>query len=198
VLVLRNKVITGIDLAGKQENPTGYALWKTGVAETSLIYTDGEILEKILRDNPCIIAVDAPFSFPIEGTLRVADKKMIKNGYKVFPPRLQAMEKLTKRAIRLNKLIAEKGYKAIEVHPTSTRKALDMPTKDYSGIQEIYMQMGLEGTTKERSLTSHELDAITAALTAHLYIKGQTRALGDKNEGYIIIPKRQNWRTLKL
>jgi len=39
---------------------------------------------------------------------------------------------------------------------------------------------------------------VTAALTAHLYMQNQTVALGDEEEGYIVIPKKQDWRTLKI
>ena len=195
---MKNKVITGIDLAGKPENPTGWAVWKNKRVETSLIYTNNEILEGITRNKPAIIAIDAPFSLPKKGILRKADKEMIRRGYRVFPPKLPAMRTLTVRAIELNKLIAEKGYKTIEVHPTSTRKALNMPSKDWRKIQTILKSIGLEGDLKVRTLTPHELDAITAALTAYLRLQNQTEALGDKEEGYIIIPKKQDWRTLQI
>jgi len=198
VLKLKNKVITGIDLAGKPENPTGWAVWKNKRVETSLIYTNNEILEGITRNKPAIIAIDAPFNLPKKGILRKADKEMIRRGYRVFPPKLPAMRTLTVRAIELNKLIAEKGYKTIEVHPTSTRKALNMPSKDWRKIQTILKSIGLEGDLKVRTLTPHELDAITAALTAYLRLQNQTEALGDKEEGYIIIPKKQDWRTLQI
>jgi hypothetical protein len=108
------------------------------------------------------------------------------------------MKKLTLRAIRLNKLIAEKGYKTIEVHPTSTRKALNIPLKDWGKIQTILAQIGLEGDLTVRTLTPHEVDAITAALTAYLHVQNRTEAIGDEREGYIIIPKRQDWRVLQI
>jgi len=190
--------MVGIDLAGKTENPTGSALWKDRTVKTSLIYTDNEILENIAYSKPAIIAIDAPFSFPKRGILRKADKEMIRRGYRVFPPGIKAMRKLTARAIKLNKLIAEQGYKIIEVHPTSTRKALNMPAKDWKEIQKILKSISLEGEFKVRTLTPHEIDAITAALTAHLHMQKQTEALGDKEEGYIIIPKKQDWRTLQI
>lgn len=197
MLKLKNKVIIGIDLAGKPKNPTGWALWENKKVETSLVYTDNEILEGITRNKPAIISIDAPFNLPKKGILRKADKEMIRRGYRVFPPKLPAMRTLTVRAMELNKLLAEKGYKTIEVHPTSTRKALNMPSKDWRKIQTILKSIGLEGD-QVRTLTPHELDAITAALTAYLHIQNQTEALGDKEEGYIIIPKKQDWRTLQI
>lgn len=198
MLVLKSIIIIGIDLAGKTENPTGWAVWKGRTVKTSLVYTDNDILEGITSKKPFIIAIDAPLTFPKRGILRRADVEMIKMGYRVFPPSLPAMKMLTERAIRLNKLITEKGYKTIEVHPTSTRKALNMPTKDWRKIQTILKDMGLKGDIETSSLTPHEIDAVTSALTAYLHIQNQTEAIGDEKEGYIIVPKRQDWRTIKI
>jgi predicted nuclease with RNAse H fold len=197
VLELKTKVIIGIDLAGKPENPTGWATWENKKVKTSLLYSDNQILEAIAQNKPEVIAVDAPFSLPKSGILRKADREMIKNGYRVFPPTLPAMKILTIRAMKLNRLIAEKGFKTIEVHPTSTCKALNMPPKDWGKIQTALTQIGLEGDPKLRTLTPHEIDAIIAALTAYLYMRNQTEALGGE-EGYIMIPKKQDWRTLQI
>jgi len=198
VLELRTIVIIGIDLAGKPENPTGWALWQNRTVETSLIYTDNEILEGIARSKASLIAIDAPLRLPKSGILRKADREMIRKGYRVFPPSLPAMRKLTVRAMKINKLIKEEGYKTIEVHPTSTRKALNMPSKEWGKIQTILKSIELESDIKLRTLTPHEIDAITSALTAYLHIQNQTEAIGDEEEGYIIIPKKQDWRTLKI
>lgn len=198
MLTLKGKVIIGIDLAGKPKNPTGWALWKNKKVETSLIHTNKEILEGIAHSAPNIIALDAPFSLPKKGILRIADREMIRRGYRVFPPCLSAMKTLTLRARKLIKLMAKKGYKTIEVHPTSTRKALNMSLKDWRKIQTTLETIGLEGDLKLRALKSHEIDAVTAALTAYLYTKNQAEAIGNGEEGYIIIPKKQDWRTLQI
>jgi predicted nuclease with RNAse H fold len=198
VLELKTKVIIGIDLAAKPENPTGWALWKNKIIEARLIHTNIEIIEGIECSNPSIIAIDAPFNLPKKGILRKADKEMVNRGLRVFPPGFPAMRSLTMRAMQLNKLIAEKGYKAIEVHPTSTRKTLSIPAKDWTKIQTILQSIGLEGDPKMRALTSHEIDAITAALTACLHSQNQTERIGDEEEGYIIIPKTRHWRTLRI
>lgn len=195
---MQKRVIIGIDLAGKPENPTGWALWRNRRVKTSLVYRNNDILKGIARSKPAIIAIDAPLSLPKSGILRKADKEMIGRGYRVFPPILQAMRRLTVRAIEINKLIAEKGYRAIEVHPTSTRQALSMPSKDWEKIQAILKSIGVEGDLSVHTLTPHEVDAVTAALTAYLHMQSQTKTLGDDEEGYIIIPKKQDWRTLQI
>jgi len=84
------------------------------------------------------------------------------------------------------------------VHPTTTRKALGMPTKDWKTIQDVLKCIGLAGSLNERKLTPHEIDAITAALTGYLHIEGLTESVGDHEEGYIIVPIKQDWREIKL
>jgi predicted nuclease with RNAse H fold len=108
------------------------------------------------------------------------------------------MKKLTLRAIELNRLITERGIQTIEVHPTSTRKALGMPTKDWEKIQNILKSVGLAGSLSEHRLTPHEIDAITAALTGYLHMEGLTESVGDHEEGYIIVPIKQDWREIRL
>jgi predicted nuclease with RNAse H fold len=190
------KCTIGIDLAAASENPTGWARLKDGAVKTSLVYADSEILETIARNAPALIAIDAPLSLPKKGEFfRKADREMIKKGYRVFSPNLPTMKKLTLRAVRLNSLIEENAYKTIEVHPTSTRKALQMPLKDWKTIQEIIKTLGLKGELETRPLAIHEIDAVTAALTATLHLKNQTEPIGDE-EGYIIVPKKSDWRTL--
>ena len=198
VLELKRKYIIGIDLAGLPKNPSGWALLEGNKVETCLVYRDSEILEGIMRSRPAVTAIDAPFNLPKRGLLRKADREMIKRGFRIFPPTLAAMRILTLRATILNKLIEEKGYKTIEVHPTSTRKALSMPSKEWEKIQETLLNMGLKGTLQTRNLTPHEIDAVTSALTAYLHTQNQTEAIGDEEGGYIIIPKKQNWRTIQI
>jgi predicted nuclease with RNAse H fold len=197
MLEFNGKCTIGIDLAGLSRNPTGWALLKGNAVKTALVYTDSEILETIVKNHPALIAIDAPLSLPKKTVLfRKADREMIRKGYRVFPLNLPAMKKLALRAIRLNRLIEEKRYKTIEVHPTSTRKALQMPLKDWKAIQEVLKTLGLKGELETRPLATHEIDAVTAALTAVLHLKSQTERLGGDEEGYIIVPKERDWRNL--
>jgi len=195
---MQRNIIVGIDLAGVATNPTGWALLKNKAIFTNHMYLDEEILKRSTDCKPQLIAVDAPLSLPKKTIMRKADRAMHKRGYPVFPPRFPAMEKLTLRAVRMVQEITRGGFNVIEVHPTSTRKALKMPTKDWKKIQAIFIRIGLEGDLKTRALTNHEIDAVTAALTAHLHLQGKTELMGDAEEGYIIVPTESNWRKLHL
>lgn len=160
------------------------------------MYQDQEILERLQNLRQALVAIDAPLSLPREGIMRHADREMHKQGYPVFPPRFPAMEKLTLRAIRLTQKIKREEIEIIEVHPTSARKALKMPLKDWKKIQKIFIRMGLEGNLKTRVLRSHEIDALTAALTGHLYLEGKAELIGNEEEGYIVVPVKTDWKLL--
>ena len=195
---MHEKVIIGIDLAGVEKNPTGWALWKNKVISTCHLYENQEILEHLTKFEPTLITIDAPLSLPKKGTMRKADREMYRHGYPVFPPRFPAMEKLTLRAMKIAQQIKREKLHIIEAHPTSTRKALKIPTKDWKKIQNIFIHMGLKGDLETRILTSHEIDAVTAALTGYLYLQEKTELIGDGEEGYIIVPTKGDWRRLKL
>ena len=194
---MQKNVIVGIDLAGKATNPTGWALLKNKQIQTCHLYSKKEILAQTFNSSPTLVATDAPLALPKKKAMREADKQMHKLGYPVFPPRLRAMKTLTLRAIRITKKLKERKIHVIEVHPTSTRKALGIPTKNWKRIQEILQQMGYKGDIEKRTLTPHEIDAVTAALTADLYIKGKTKLVGEPREGYIVIPLENDWKRLQ-
>jgi hypothetical protein len=195
---LRKNIIVGIDLAGTAKNPTGWAMWENKVVSVCHLYKDEEILRRTIDCDPALIAVDAPLSLPAKGIMRRADREMYKRGYPVFPPRFPSMEKLTLRAMGIAQEIVGRGFDVIEVHPTSTRKALNMPAKDWDNIQTLFLHLGLKGDLETRALTPHEIDAITAALTGHLYLQGKTELVGNEKEGYIVVPLKRDWKRLQL
>ena len=72
-----------------------------------------------------------------------------------------------------------------------------MPAKDWSEIQTIFVDMGLKGDITTRKLSTHEIDAVTAVLTGCLHLKQKTELIGDRREGYIVVPLKTSWRRLK-
>ena len=123
---------------------------------------------------------------------------MYRLGYPVFPPLFKTMQKLTERGAKLAEILRLKGLKVIEVHPTSSRKALSMPTKDWRKIQAVFRHIGLRGEHEKRVLTKHEIDAVTAALTGILHLEEKTRLVGDAAEGVIVIPAKMDWRKIRV
>ncbi|MFQ6085242.1 MAG: DUF429 domain-containing protein [Candidatus Bathyarchaeia archaeon] len=182
--------VVGIDLAGHEKRPTGWAYLRGPYLAVTTLHTDDEIIRRIRRLKPDLIAIDAPLNLPRKGSaLREADIEMRKRGYPVLPPLFPGMRSLTYRAIRLNERFKAKNLRVIEVHPESTRKALDLP-KRRDLLVRAFGVMGLvikkPGPEK---LTPHEVDAILAALTALLRLRRRTEAIGHR----ITVPKRLSW-----
>jgi len=186
--------LIGIDLAGRPERPTGWAFLKEKWVTVKELYSDHEILLETINAKPALVAIDAPLTLPEHGVMRKADQEMRRRGYPVLPPLFLTMKELSMRAIHLTEELRMEKIKVIEVHPTSTRKALQMPLKDWHKIQKIFEEMGLDGEWKKRLLSPHELDAVTAAITAHLHIKGKTESIGELKEGFIIVPLPVHWK----
>lgn len=192
------KVIIGLDLAGNETNPTGWAKMKGQRVTARELYGDNEIIRLTAECNPALVAIDAPLNMPRFGATREADREMQRRGYPVLPPLFPSMKALTQRAVKIAERLRKLRFSVIEVHPTSTRRALEIPMKDWRKIQTIFVAMGLRGDHQVRALTPHEIDAVTAALTGLLYLQGRTELIGDEDEGRIVVPTRQKWRNLRL
>jgi len=186
----------GIDLAGHQKNPTGWACLQGKSVETRELFSDEEILHETFKAKPNVVAIDAPLTLPRKGMTRKTDRNMHRCGYHVLPPLYPAMKALTYRGIGLAQKIRDGRIEVIEVHPASTRRALSMPIRDWEELQRIFVEMGVQ--VSEKPLTAHQIDAVTAALTAYLHIKGDEEKIGDDIEGYIIVPKKKDWREVRL
>jgi hypothetical protein len=196
-------LIVGIDLAGVEKRPTGFCILdcKTMKAKTCLLYDDKEILKKIEKTKPSVIAIDAPLTLPkgrksLEKRsnihLRKCDKDLLKLGIKFFPITLGPMRELTKRGIRLKKALEKKGYEVIEVYPGGAQDALGIPRKQkgLKKLKEGLEKIGIKGL--DEKMSDHELDAVTCALVGKFYVEGKYVALGDEEEGQIIMPKLKN------
>lgn len=190
------KCFVGIDLASYPKNPTGWACLQGKSVETRELFSDEGILHETFKAKPNVVAIDAPLTLPRSGVTRKADRDMHRYGYHVLPPLYPAMKALTYRGIGLAQKIREGCIEVIEVHPASTRRAWSMPIRDWKELQRIFVKMGVQ--VSEKPLTAHQIDAVTAALTAYLHIKGDEEKIGDNIEGYIIVPKKRAWGELRL
>jgi len=191
-------IVIGIDLAGSEKRNTGICVLNENLeANCFVVHTNKEILKLIEKFKPDLIAIDAPLSLP-KGRksldekekihFRECDRKLLELGIKFFPITLGPMRVLTKRGIKLRKFLEKKGYKVIEVYPGATQDILKIARKSVSlkKLRNGLKKLGIK--IEKRKLTHDELDAITAAFTGYLHLKGKTISLGDEKEGVIVIP----------
>lgn len=162
----------GIDLAGKDKNPTGFAHMKDNEFFISKVYSDSEIISKTKELGPDVIAIDAPFSFPKQGFFRQCDLDLRKMGFYTLSPRLKHMEILVLRCQKILDGLKDLKCKIIEVFPRATEKIL--------GIDKKFVRM------KFGKISKDEYDAILCAITGKLYMEGKCREIGDMDK--IVIP----------
>ncbi len=185
---LVRRTVAGVDLAGTEKNPTGVCILDGMYHRSMIAYRDSEILEKIISACPEIIAIDAPLTMPVQGYERNVERIMRSMGYRLFPPLLGGMKKLTIRGVRLNSELKRRGFRTIEVHPLTSRKILGIPERDLSAIRRFFLSIGVRGDVEVKNLSIHEIDALTAAVVALLHLEGLTTVVGDE-EGYIVCPR---------
>jgi len=163
----------GLDLAGRATNPTGFCLLtteeNTSNSDTKLLFSDEELVTAIEAAKPDIIAIDAPFWLPHGPAGRVipfrnSEQLLLKRGFRPLSPALPTMQELSMRALRLVKVLRERGYRVIEVFPRASEQIL--------------------GLSKEPRKNQDEYDALLAALTGKAYLEGKYEDLDG-----IVIPK---------
>jgi len=184
--------ILGIDLTGKEENPTGISIFDRYKMDLSTIYTNQDILKLIDELKPSVIVIDAPLSLPkgrccleknckcaVGGHFRQAGKDIRQYG-RVLPLTFHGMKMLTLRGIKLASEL-KNDYELLESHPRTVQKILKFRDQ-LSGLNQFF--------SVSSKATEHELDAGVLAITGFfLYHKNCCIELGDPNESIIIIPK---------
>ncbi|MEZ0346635.1 MAG: DUF429 domain-containing protein [Infirmifilum sp.] len=136
------------------------------------LYTDEEILNNITRQEVYAMGIDSPLSFPKQARERGCERMLRELGIKFFPPVLPAMEKLTKRGMKLAATLEKAGIRVLEVYPGGTQDLLCIPRKKASlvGLKEGLERLGIKFV--DAKLNGDALDAVTAAYTVYLYWRG--------------------------
>jgi hypothetical protein len=188
---MKHLKIMGIDLAGREENPTGICILNNHKVTLKSLYTNAEIFKEIKNIKPHLIVIDAPLSLPkdrcclekdcecaVGGHFRQSERKIRSYG-SVLPLTFRGMKMLALRGITLASDLRG-TYNVLEAHPRTTQKILNLQNPE----KELNKLFKWETTPSQ-----HELDATLAALTGLLYHENCHIALGDPVEGIIIIPK---------
>jgi len=152
----------GIDLAAREKNITGIALIYGRKIETYSVHMNDEIIERIEKHEPSIVAIDAPMSL-VDRNVDIYLRK-----YGALSLKISAMQELAKRGMKIKEIL-ERKYKVIEVFPTATAKILGFYDRDKKNMLSYFKNKWDVGEVKNE----HEMDAIIAAYTALLFTKGE-------------------------
>lgn len=187
----------GIDLAGKEEKPTGWAIIDNNLSlwtEPGEVFSNLEIIEKVREIRPEWIGIDAPLSFPRgKDKMRLCDKKLRQFGSPALSPFF--LSSLVKRGMEIARILKDEGYKYIEVYPRATQKILNIKTEGkkpgkswcISCQREISKLLRGILPPEKKVYSSHALDAILCAYTAYCRWKGNYREIGGE-EGKVVVP----------
>lgn len=192
--------VVGLDLAGSKNRTTGFCLLDKNLhAQTKALHTNAEIISETVSASPAVVSIDAPLSLPRGRPslsrrgpphFRACDLELRKMRIRFFPITLGPMRKLTARGIKMRRIFEAKGLNVIESYPGSIQDILGMPRKQ-EGVEKLrraLIRYGVEGEVQKKEITHDELDAITSALVGKMFLEGNYLAVGDPEEGLMILP----------
>ncbi len=130
-----------------------------------------------VRNRVTVVAIDAPLSFPRRGIERELEKLCRRRGYRLIPPMLGGMRRLTETGICLRDVLEKLGVRSIEIHPRSSLRALSVDLKTLLELLHA------------RPRTRHEQDAVLAAVTGLAYVLNMYFEIKDSDGNSLILPK---------
>lgn len=174
----------GLDLSAKKSNPTGLAVIDSSkiLRELALVFSDDEILSKILLYKPVVVAVDAPLTFTGEPFRRV-DRSLMQAGFKVLPTTFKHMRELGERARLLKEILENENIVVIETHPTSALKS----SKCESHVN-LFQSFGLKPVLSIIK-NKHVVDALISSIVSFHYYYGFSVGFREVDGEIILLPK---------
>ena len=181
--------VLGIDLRSSARYPTGVAALDARLRVRLLrrVRADDELLAVVEQVRPSVVAIDAPLGLPEGrdcadpacecarfGIMREIDRACARAGYRPFPTLLPSMVNVTLRGIALARQLTAGGATVIEVYPGMAQDQLGIPRKrlGVAALANGLRRNGVRGLPR-RPPSHDELDAVTCALVARLYARGE-------------------------
>ena len=194
---MKNFKVAGVDLAGVPHRPSGWCFLVGMKAETALLYTDEEILDRVRKEKPDLVTIDAPLTLPPgrktiqernDSHFRPCDVELRRRKIPFFPITLGPMRGLTERGIKLRKRLEKEGFRVVEIYPGGAQDIWCIPRarRSLSGLRNGLRKLGILGLKKQ--CTDHELDAVSGALVGYLFLQGKAEVYGDFESGAILMP----------
>lgn len=186
--------ILGIDLAGKDGNPTGFCLILGDIVLSIGIFrTLKALLEYLNILRPSLVAIDAPLSFPSNKHFRDCDLLLKRFRLSPLPINMPSMAALVRRAITITRFLDSMGIKYIETFPAGSIRFLGFKRKPRSHserakfFRKILKMFGLASNIDYSRLTKDEFDAFICAISGYAYVHQRYFAFKG-NECTIILP----------
>lgn len=205
--------VLGLDLTGSPEKASAFAVLtkEMDIVAEGFVTGDEEIIALAEEHRPVLVAVDAPLSLPLglccleescpcrpvssrKGRQCEGELSALGIGC-YYTTKRSIIKGMVYRAIALKGKLEERGFALIEIYPYASRVRLfgKLPRKTTvagrRALQERLRHLIPTIPSPRESLLSHDaLDALLATHTGILYVKCQTKALGDPVEGLLHIP----------
>jgi len=196
--------VVGIDLTGSEERPSGWCALRGDHAETAMVGSDKEIIERTVSAKPDLISIDSPLSLPFGrtrvtdddpgratfGIMRQCERELKRRGINVYPCLLPSMQRLTERGMRLARQFRSIGMPVIESYPGAAQDIMRIPRKGagMEFLRQGLVGFGVRGAFATEVVTHDELDAITSALVGSFFLAGKFEALSGPSEDPLVIP----------
>lgn len=195
--------VVGIDLTGSERRPSGVALLVGNRATTMLLASDDEIEREVLSLRADLVSIDSPLGLPTgrccthdtcdcrrHGIVRECERILWRRGVRVYPALLPSMQALTARGMRLAARFRDRGIPVIESYPGAAQDIMRIPRKRTSvaDLAAGLISFGILLDQMPEHMSHDELDAVTAATVGLFFWSGRFEALGNVDEGPLIVP----------
>ena len=202
----RDTAVVGIDVGGIKKGFHAVLLHSNEF--TSQKHTDPAVIVNwIDKSGAQVVAVDAPCSWSINGTSRLAEQEMNRSGIRCFysPSREKALNHdfygwmlngellyqcLEKSSYKCYRGQNPLGKVCVETFPHAIVRSLcgrNIPDGTKSAVRRRLLRSLGYAT---HILTNVDyLDAALCAYTASQYTKNNTMHFGDTEEGFIVVPR---------
>jgi uncharacterized protein len=200
----KKAISVGIDLTGSETRGSGICTLQGKDAFLSVLHTDDEIVQAATNAGPGVIAIDSSLGLPKGrcctedscacrhfGITRECERVLRLRGIYVYPCLIPSMQKLTLRGIKIAKILRDSGFTVIESYPGATQDILGFPRKrvHLGELAVDLMSMGIVPHSDREPVTHDQIDALTNAVNGYFYLAGMFEAIGNEEEGYLILPK---------
>ena len=213
---LEAATLLGIDLTASPKRASTYALLNQNGAVIALgtLETDADILRCARETRATLVAVDCPLGLPqglccLEESCdcqptslhkgRSAERELARMGIgSYFTTKRSIIKTMVYRGIALKASLEAQGCQVLEVYPYASKVCLfgkPLPKKTtpegLAFLNEGLLRLMPSLAPYQERLTHDLADALMAAYTAHLYLRGETIPVGTPEEVPVMVPKGQ-------